>query len=278
MKRVSILCLSLVPLAFAVLATPVSAQPPQAEPAAQDQAALAKQLSNPVASLVSVPFQLNWDNGLGPDQEQTRFLLNFQPVMPFSLNKDWNLIARVIVPVLSQPPLVPGAQPTFGLSDLLVTAFVSPAAPKRFIWGVGPALLLPTTADPFLGTEKWAAGPSILVLKQTGPWTYGLLFNQLWSYAGNSARTNVNQSYLQPFVSYTTSNAVTIGFSSESTGNWKAEAGQTWTVPILFNVSKMVRLGKRPMSIGLSGGGYAAKPDGGSSWKFRSTITLLFPK
>jgi hypothetical protein len=173
---------------------------------------------------------------------------------------------------------VAGAQPTFGLSDLLFTAFLSPAAPGKFIWGVGPALLLPATADPYLGTEKWAAGPSILVLKQAGPWTGGVLFNQLWSYAGNSARTDVNQSYLQPFLSYTTENAITIGMSSESTGNWNAAGDETWTVPIFVNVSKLVRLGKRPMSIGFGGAGYAAKPDGGPSWKFRASITLLFPK
>jgi hypothetical protein len=143
---------------------------------------------------------------------------------------------------------------------------------------VGPALLLPASADPFLGTEKWAAGPGVLVLKQAGPWTYGMLFNHLWSYAGSSARSDVNQSYLQPFLSYTTKGAVTVALSSESIANWEAESGQEWTVPILVNVSKLVMLGKRPMSIGVGGGGFAAKPDGGASWKFRWSITLLFPK
>jgi hypothetical protein len=269
----------LLALVLILVATSAAAQTPgAAAPAAEDSESLAKQLSNPVASVVSVPFQMNWDNGLGPGKEQTRFLLNFQPVMPFSINEDWNLIARVIVPFLSQPPLAAGAQPTSGVSDLLFTAFVSPAVPKGFIWGVGPALVLPATADPFLGGEKWAVGPSIVVLKQIGPWTAGALFNQLWSYAGNSARADVNQTYLQPFLSYTTKTAVTVGVSSESSGNWEAASGHTWTVPILVNASKLVRLGRRPMSIGVAGGGYASKPDGGSSWKFRSSITLLFPK
>ncbi len=261
---------------------PVVAQTPAAgaAPAAavQDSESLAKQLSNPVASVVSVPFQLNWDNGLGPNKEQTRFLMNFQPVMPFSINKDWNLIARVIVPVLSQPPLAAGAQPTFGISDVLVSAFISPAVPRRFIWGVGPALVLPATADPYLGGERWAVGPSVVVLKQIGPWTTGALVNHLWSYAGNSARKDINQTFLQPFVSYTTKTAVTVGLNVEATGNWEAASGQEWTVPILVSASKLVRLGKRPISMGVAAGGYASKPDGASSWKFRSSITLLFPK
>jgi len=257
------------------VAAPALAQAPAA---VADGAALAKQLANPVANLVSVPFQMNWDNGLGPTKEQTRFLLNFQPVLPFAVNKDWNLIARVIVPVLSQPPLTATGQATFGISDLLVSAFVSPSVPKRFVWGIGPALLLPATADPLLGTEKWAAGPTALVLKQSGHWTYGMLANQLWSYAGNSARPDINQTYLQPFFSYTTKKALTLGLSSESTGNWKAASGQTWTVPVIANLSKLVMLGKRPISVGVSGAGYAAKPDGAPSWKFRAVITLLFPK
>ncbi len=272
---------ALVPRAASAQSAPTppaaAAQAGQAS-APSEAEALAIQLSNPVASVVAVPFQLNWDNGLGPTKEQTRFLLNFQPVMPFALNANWNLIARVIVPVLSQPPLVAGADATFGVSDLLVSAFLSPAVPKRLIWGVGPALVLPASADPFLGGEKWAVGPSVVVLKQIGPWTTGALANHLWSYAGNSARKDINQTFLQPFVSYTSKTAITVGLNLEATANWEAAAGQEWTVPIMMSVSKLVRLGKRPISIGVAGGGFAAKPDGAPSWKFRSSLTLLFPK
>jgi hypothetical protein len=241
------------------------------------QAELAKQLSNPVASLVSVPFQMNWDSGVGPE-EDTRFLVNFQPVMPFSLNKDWNLIARLIVPILSQPPLVPGGVTTFGTSDILFSAFFSPARPRGFIWGVGPILQLPTTSDPFLGTEKWAAGPTVVVLKQAGPWTCAGLVNHLWSYAGDSDRADVNQTLLQPVLSYQTRNAVTLSLGAEATANWEAPSGEEWTVPIIFSVSKLVKLGHRPMSIGLGYGRFVEKPEGGPSWKLRAVITLLFPK
>ena len=273
--------LTLTVAAAIVAATAALAQTKEAAPAqAQgggDASELAKQLSNPIASLVSVPFQANWDFSVGPDND-TRFLVNFQPVMPFSINKDWNLIARVIVPILSQPSLVAGGEATFGLSDLLFSAFFSPAQPGKFIWGVGPALLLPTTSDPFLGTEKWAIGPTYVILKQSGPWTYGGLANRLWSFAGDDNRADVNQTYVQPFLAYGTKTGVTYNVSSETAANWEAPSGEEWTVPIVFNVSKVLRLGRRPLSVGVGAGYYFDQPQGGPEWKFRSTLTLIFPK
>jgi len=265
-------------LAVAVLvAAPAAAQaPPAAGQTAADQAAaLAKQLSNPVASLVSVPFQANWEFGVGPE-EDTRFLINFQPVMPFSLNDKWNLIARVIVPILSQPALVPGGTPTFGVSDILFSAFFSPKE-AGIVWGVGPVLLLPTTADPFLGTGKWGAGPTFVVLKQTGGWTYGALANHIWSVAGEESRSDVNQTFLQPFMAYTTKSAVTVTLQTESVANWEAASGEEWTVPINVVLSKVVKIGRKPLSVAFGGGYYVESPAGGPEWKLRSALTLLFP-
>jgi len=267
--------------AAAVLAgAPLWAQTPPAtsgsSPASQEASDLAKQLANPVASLISVPFQANWDSGVGPD-EDTRFLINIQPVLPFSLNKDWNVIARVITAILSQPPLVPGGQATFGLSDILASLFFSPAQPGRAIWGVGPVFQLPTTTDPFLGTEKWAAGPTAVVLKQRGPWTYGALVNHLWSYAGDEKRSAVNQTFLQPFLSRTSKGGVTVTLNTESSANWEAESGEQWTVPIQVQVSKVTRLGRNPVSLGVGYGYFVEKPEGGPSWRLRFVFTLLFP-
>ena len=244
---------------------------------AQESAELAKQLANPVASLVNVPFQINWNGPFGPNDD-TRSLINFQPVMPFSMNKDWNFIARVIVPVLSQPPLVAGETARFGISDVLFSAFISPAQPKGVIWGIGPVVSLPMSSDPYIGSGKLGVGPTALVLKQSGQVTMGALVNHVFSVAGSDAMGDVNQTFLQPFLSYGTKTGWTYSINTESVANWEAASGEQWTVPIIGGVSKVVRLGKRPMSVGGNYGYYVAKPDGGPSWKLRASLTLLFPK
>ena len=264
-------------VAALALVAPAAALAQQAAPPppAEDEATLAKKLSNPVSDLVSVPFQLNWDQGVGPN-DQTRFLLNVQPVMPFSINKNWNLVGRVIVPILSQPPLFDGASPASGIGDVLASAFFTPTT-GGLIWGVGPVMSLPSTTQPTLGTEKWAAGPTALVLKQSGPWTVGALWNQVWSFAGNSDRMDVSQMYLQPFLSRTGKNLVTVGVSSEASANWKAE-DHKWTVPIIFSLSKLSSFGPFPASYQVGVGVYVAKPDLGPSWKLRTGMTILLPR
>jgi hypothetical protein len=252
--------------------------PPQAPPAAAGAGGateLAKELSNPVASLVSIPFQLNWDEGLGPDEQGRRFLMNFQPVMPFKLNDDWNLIARVIVPVLAQPVLFEGGQPTSGLGDLLVSGFISPSR-GGLTWGVGPVIGLPVSSDPALGSGRYTLGPTAVVLKQAGPWTVGALVNHLWSVGGDPGRKDVNQTFLQPFLAWGRS-GWTLSINAESAANWEAEDGQEWTVPINVMVSKVVALGKRPISIQVGPRFYAQQPEGGPKWGFRAALTLIFP-
>jgi hypothetical protein len=275
-RRLACLATLLLTLATARAATAQAPGPPPDPQGGREAAALARQLSNPVASLVSVPFQLNFDQRVGPDDDQ-RFVMNFQPVMPFSLNKDWNVVARVIVPVVSQPSLAPGLAPTSGLGDITSSFFFSPVRSKVF-WGVGPALQLPISADPTLGTAKWAAGPTVVVLKQNGRWTAGMLANHLWSYAGDSDRPAVNQTFLQPFFSCGTRTGFTFTLATETSASWEAEAGRRWTVPILFGVSKVTRLGRRPLSVGVSGGYFAAVADGGPDWRIRTTLTLIFPR
>ncbi len=247
-----------------------------APPSQAESADLAKKLANPVADLVSVPFQFNWEQPAGPDKD-TRFILNVQPVMPFSLNPHVNMITRLIMPLVSQPALVEGGAPTFGVSDILFSNFFSPVNSSSVTWGVGPILSLPSTSEPTLGSGKWSAGPTFVVLRQSGPLTYGLLFNQLWSFAGNTTRADVNQTFLQPFFAYTTKGAVTVTISSESTGNWEA-SDQRWNVPIIFAVSKLSSFGVFPASYQIGLGVFAVHPDNSPSWKLRGAIVILLPR
>jgi len=236
---------------------------------------LAKKLSNPISDLVSVPFQFNWEQDVGPSNA-TRFILNVQPVMPFALNKDWNLIARVIVPLVSQPALADGGEPAFGVSDILASFFFSPSKPG-LTWGVGPALNLPSTSVATLGTGKWSAGPTVVVLKQHGKLTYGALWNQIWSFSGNSNRADVDQMFLQPFFSYQAKRTVTLTVQSETTANWEVDENR-WTVPINVLVAKLSSFGTFPTSYQFGFGGFVVHPEIGPSWKIRSAIVILLPR
>jgi hypothetical protein len=265
--------------ALAARTAPVAAaqQAGGAPPAAQGEGEdLARKLSNPISDLVSVPFQFNWEQNVGP-AEQTRFIVNVQPVMPFAMNEKWNLIARVIVPFVSQPALFDSGAPAFGVSDILASFFFSPSKASAYTWGVGPVISLPSTATPTLGTGKWSAGPTAVVLRQSGPVTVGALWNQVWSFSGDSTRSDVSQMFLQPFVAYTGKNLVTYTLQSEMTANWKADDEQ-WSVPINVIVSKLSSFGVFPASYQIGFGAYAVHPDIGPSWKIRGAIVVLLPR
>ena len=238
---------------------------------------LAKKLANPVSDLVSVPFQYNWENGIGPDDD-LRTILNIQPVVPFSLSENWNVIGRWIAPYVSQPVFLGS---TSGFSDIVFSMFFSPAKTSSLVWGVGPVLTLPTTTDPTLGSGKWSAGPTAVVLKISGPWVYGMLANQLWSFAATSDkdRSDVNQGFFQPFLSYCWPSGITFTLQSETTANWHASKdSDIWTVPINVAMSKLTKFGPFPFSIQVGAGAYVAAPDSGPEWKLRAAFVLLLPR
>lgn len=239
---------------------------------------LAKKLANPISSLISVPFQLNYDSNIGPADDGERLVFNIQPVIPTSLNDDWNVITRVILPVTSQSDIFPASGDQFGLGDTTVSVFFSPVKPAfgKWIWGVGPVAVLPTATDRLLGGEKWGLGPTAVALTQSGPWTVGALANHVWSVAGDSSRTDINNSFVQPFVSYTTPTAWTYTVNTETSYNWEAEE---WSVPINAQVSKLTRIGTQPVSIGVGARYWAnSTPTGPEGWGVRAFLTFLFPK
>jgi len=241
-----------------------------------DAAELAKTLANPIGALISVPFQNNFDFGGGPAGDGFQYRLNLQPIVPFTLNRDWLLISRTILPIVYQENVSETSSQT-GLSDTVQSFFLSPVKPTRggWIWGAGPVLLLPTATDDLLGAKKWGAGPTAIVLKQQNGWTYGALVNQIWSFAGDSDRADVSAAYLQPFVSYTTKKATTFTLNSESTYDWENEQ---WTVPMNLMVQQLVKISKQPVALTVGGRYYAEKPDGGPDWGLRFAVILLFPK
>ena len=245
---------------------------------ADKEADLAQQLANPVASLISVPFQLNYDEDLGSGDEGSLLRLNIQPVIPISLGDEWNLISRTILPVVHQQDFPTSGFDEFGLSDTVQSLFFSPKAPTAggWIWGAGPAILLPTATDDFLGAEKWGIGPTAVVLKQNGPWTFGGLANHIESFAGDSDRADISATFLQPFVTYITPKQTTFALNTEATYDWETSA---WAIPVNFNVNQLMRFGGQLVQIGGGLRYWAASTDNGAEgWGARLTVTLVFPK
>ena len=249
--------------------------------AADDATEIAKKLQNPIGDLISIPFQNNANFGFGPERG-TLDVLNIQPVVPFHLNDDWNLITRAILPLTWQPQLGPGIDPIFGLGDTLATFFLSPAKPMAgFIWGIGPAINLPTATDKRLGSNLWGAGPSAVVLRIDGPWVYGALINNVWSFGGQSGPggNKYNSFLLQPFANYNFGDGWYVTTSPIVTANWLADNGQKWTVPVGGGIGKVIKLfDKLPINLQLAAYYNVVRPDHiGPVWQVRSQLTFVLP-
>lgn len=239
------------------------------------EADLAQKLANPISDLISLPIQSNLDFGVGPG-DGTISRTNIQPVIPFGVSENWNLISRTIIPVVDQEGLALSGDSLdeFGLGDVTQSFFFSPKQSSP-IWGIGPVFLIPTATDELLGTEKFGIGPTAVVLKQDGPWTYGALVNHLWDVAGDDSRDSVNATFLQPFLSYILPTKTTLTLNTETTYDW---SNDQWTVPLNFQVSQLFKVGNQPLQAFVGARYYAEKPDNGPEWGIRFGLTFLFPK
>jgi hypothetical protein len=245
------------------------------EPGEDETAELQRATQNPVADLISVPFQNNTTFETGP-LGRTQNVLNIQPVIPFNLNDDWNLITRTIVPIINQPPLFDGMGRTCGLGNVNLTTFLSPREPVEWIWGVGPVVEFPTHADNRLGSDNWSAGPSFVALKMDGPWVYGGLVNQIWSFAGDDPE--VNKLLFQPFINYNMADGWALSASPIITADWSADSDNQWTIPIGGGISKLTFFGKLPVNMGVQAFYNIESPRGGGDWSLRFQMTFLLPK
>lgn len=248
---------------------------------AEDTSELAKAALNPVAAMYSLPVQYNWDQKLGPTGEGMHSVTNIQPVLPFTLNDDWNLISRTILPLIDQHGLAPdGAADKSGVGDITQSFFFSPRRPTDSGWilGAGPALLIPTGSDVLLSSEQWGLGPTAVALKQSNGWTRGILANHIWGLDGSPPddKDKVNQTFLQPFLSYTTRMLTTYGVNTESIYDWQSKK---WSVPINLTVTQLLKIGGQPLTIQAGPRYWIDSPeDGAEGWGFRAAVTLLFPR
>ncbi|MFN7309318.1 MAG: neuromedin U [bacterium] len=263
--------------AGALAAALAASAPARAELTAEQ---LAKLAQNPVGNLVSLPLQNNTNFNTGP-LNGTQNVLNIQPVIPFELSPDWNLITRTILPLIWQPEFVPGQGSRFGLGDLQLSSFVSPAKPgaNGLIWGAGAIVQAPTDTND-LGNKNWGLGPTavLLRLKPGDPWVYGALVNNVWSLSSSGRGGSYNNFLIQPFVNYNLPGGTYINTVPIITADWKADSGQQWTVPLGLGVGHIFHFGKLPVNAQLGGYYNVVRPDNGPNWQLRAQVQLMFPK
>ena len=236
---------------------------------------LQKQSQNPIADLVSLPFQSNTNFNAGPFN-RTQEVLNIQPVVPMHLNDDWNVISRTIIPLVSQPSPFFDSN-TNGIGDITQSLFFSPVHPGALIWGVGPVFTVPSANDPILGTGRYLFGPTAVLVVTPPHWVIGVLLNNQWSVGGNPLRPPVNAFLAQPFANYNMPHGWYLNTSPIITADWLAASGQRWTVPVGGGIGRVFRVGDQPVNASIQAYYNAIRPTGAPAWSLRTTVALLFP-
>jgi hypothetical protein len=273
--RIPLAALALIPfVSFALAAQEAAGEKPV------NMEEVTKAAQNPVANMISVPFQLNSSYGLYEPFGRTQNILNIQPVIPVHLSDKWNLITRTIIPIMWQPQNADSGMAA-GLGDINLSLFLSPAKPGKVIWGAGAALGFPTRTYSTLGSALWTAGPSVVVLTMPMPWVLGFLAQNTWSYAGPSDQPAVDYFYSQIFINY---NFGKTGWYVTTqpiiTADWTQPSGNQWTVPLGGGVGLVKRFSQKlpPLNLQLSAYGYPVKQTGGADWTLRSQVVVLLPK
>jgi len=267
------------------VSTPPTA--PAGETAALEQAR--KDAQNPIASVISLPLQENWNFGIG-QAGRTQNIFFIQPVIPVSLGENWNVITRWVTPIVYQPYAVPIQQPSgppvlyqtgsYGLGDMEPQFYFSPKKRSKVTWGAGPIFLLPTgTPARYLSQGQFGLGPAFVALAQPKFGTVGVLVNNIWSVAGHQGRPDVNTFFLQPFVNYNLKQAWYLSFTTPGiTANWERTNGGRWVVPLGGGPGRVWTIGHQAVNVQTFFFGNVVHPPGASSWTFRMAFTLLFPK
>jgi hypothetical protein len=249
---------------------------PTGEPSASE---LNRQLTNPVSSIWSIANQFNnfelnnghWNNNW-----------NFQPVLPLSLTKDWNLITRPVMPLYNIVPheTAPGQfERAAGLGDLALLELLSPAHSGNWVLGAGPTFIFPTATSHFTGQGKWQAGPSVVVGYLTKEFFLGVFPQQWWSIGGEHGRPDTNQMNLQPIATIFFGEGWSIGYSGNILADWTAPSENVWTVPIGLGLAKVVKLGRLPVKIQLAVQYMPVHPRiSGQEWNVQVSITPVIPK
>ena len=263
-------------LVVVTCSTAAMAEAPRAEEeAAVDTSSLAKKTQNPVSDLVSMPFQFNFNTG-GGLEDRTLFNLNFQPVFPISVSKEWNLIARTIVPYLDIP-IGTGLDRESGIGDVQEQLYFTPAGIGKMIWGIGPMFSFPTATNDAARTGTWALGPGAVALTMAGPWVVGGLVNQYWPYADSGSSRKTNLLVMQPFVNYNFGKGWAMSFAPIISADWDAPSGQKWTVPLGIGITRTLVFGKQPMALGVQYYRNVEHPDAAAASQLRIVLSLLFP-